>query len=93
MEALAFLRKQVGISDDAVAGKLGSILGDPQLTDAQRAYLQQIISYAQANGDIVFKTLRNESPFKSNSVAELFGIEKIQLVKEIVNGLHGPISD
>ncbi len=92
-EALAFLRKQIGISDEAIAKKLGAVLDDPQLTDLQRGYLRQIVGYAQANGDIVFKTLRSERPFSDMSVTELFGVEKVQLVKETVNGLHGPIND
>ncbi len=93
MDALAFLRKQVGISDDAVVAKLGAVLNDSELTDAQKSYLQQIVDYAQVNGDITFKTLRNESPFRSFGVTELFGIEKVGHVKEVVNGLHVPISD
>ncbi len=94
IEALAFLRKQVGIADESVEQKLGHILNDPELNDQQKAYMQQMVAYAQTNGDIVAKTLRNESPFKdAGSIGELFGAEKAPNAKTIIETLHKPISE
>ncbi len=89
-EALGFLRQQVGIADEAVEQKLEHLLNDAELTEQQKAYLQQMVAYAQANGDITSKTLRNESPFNSIGVVELFG-DKIAIAKETLNALHKPI--
>ena len=49
-----------------------------------------MVAYAQANGDITSKTLRNESPFNNIGVVELFG-DKIVIAKETLNALHKPI--
>ena len=89
-EALGFLRQQVGIADEAVEQKLEHLLNDAELTEQQKAYLQQMVAYAQANGDITSKTLRNESPFNNIGVVELFG-DKIVIAKETLNALHKPI--
>ena len=92
-EALRFLRKQVGIADETIEQKLGHALNDPELNEQQKTYLQQIVAYAQANGDITPKTLLNESPFNSIGVVELFGAEKFLIVKETLNTLHKPLSE
>ena len=92
-EALGFLRKQVGIADETIEQKLGHVLNDPELNEQQKTYLQQIVAYAQANGDITPKTLLNESPFNSIGVVELFGAEKFPIVKETLNTLHKPLSE
>ena len=69
------------------------VLNDPELNEQQKTYLQQIVAYAQANGDITPKTLLNESPFNSIGVVELFGAEKFPVVKETLNTLHKPLSE
>ena len=69
------------------------MLNDPELNEQQKTYLQQIVAYAQANGDITPKTLLNESPFNSIGVVELFGAEKFRIVKETLNTLHKPLSE
>lgn len=92
-KALAFLRKQVGIADEAIQTKLGSILNDPTLAGPQKAYLGQVVAYAKANGDITSTTLTKESPFIDIDLMQLFGQEKFPMLKTVVAGLHKPISE
>ena len=87
---LPFLRLQVGIADEAIQTKFGTILNDASLNDMQKGYMQQIIEYAKRNGDISFMDLQNFSPFCDYDVIELFG-DKIILIKNLVNGIHKPI--
>ena len=87
---LPFLRLQVGIADEAIQTKFGTILNDESLDDVQRSYMQQIVEYAKKNGDITFMDLQKESPFCDYEIVELFG-DKIILIKNLVNGIHKPI--
>lgn len=87
---LPFLRLQVGIADEAIQTKFGTILNDASLNDMQKGYMLQIIEYAKRNGDISFMDLQNVSPFCDYDVIELFG-DKIILIKNLVNGIHKPI--
>lgn len=87
---LAFLRVQVGISDEAIHTKFGSFLNTHILTDDQLQYMQQIISYARENGDIVFLDLQRVSPFCDIDIMSLFGAN-ISYIKTLINGLHRPI--
>ena len=88
--SLAFIRKQVGISQDAVNAKAGSIVNDPNLTPRQKAYFDQMVSYARANGDIDAMTLQNP-PFNKVNVLKLFGAEKFKQVKTLLDILHNPV--
>lgn len=90
MPLLPFLRVQVGIADEAVQTKFGTLLDDPTLDQAHRIYLRQIIGYARENGDVTFLTLQQVSPFSDVDVVQLFG-PKISLIKQLVNGLHKPV--
>ena len=90
MALLPFLRLQVGIADEAIQTKFGTILNDESLDDIQRSYMQQIVEYAKKNGDITFMDLQKESPFCDYEIVELFG-DKIILIKNLVNGIHKPI--
>lgn len=87
---LPFLRVQVGIADEAIQTKFGTLLDDPALQQAHRIYLRQIIGYARENGDVTFLTLQQVSPFSDVDVVQLFG-PKISLIKQLVNGLHKPV--
>ena len=49
---LPFLRMQVGIADEAIMTKFGTILNDSSLDEMQKNYLEQIVEYAR-------KTLRS----------------------------------
>jgi len=90
MPLLPFLRVQVGIADEAIQTKFGTLLDDPALEQAHRIYLRQIIGYARENGDVTFLTLQQVSPFSDVDVVQLFG-PKISYIKQLVNGLHKPV--
>lgn len=87
---IAFLRVQVGIADEAIETKFGSFLNTTTLNDAQLQYMQQIISYARENGDIVFLDLQRVSPFCDIDIMSLFG-SHISHIKTLINGLHRPV--
>ena len=87
---LRFLRMQVGIADEAIQTKFGSILNNSELNAVQRNYMEHIIEYAKKNGDITFMDLQRESPFNDYDIMELFG-DKVILVKNLVNGIHKPV--
>ena len=87
---LLFLRMQVGIADEAIQTKFGSILNYSGLNDMQRNYMEHIIEYAKKNGDVTFMDLQRESPFNDYDIMELFG-DMVILVKNLVNGIHKPV--
>ena len=91
MSLLPFLRKQVGIADEAIKVKFGEFLNDNVLDEEQLEYMNQIISYARENGDITFRELQTVSPFNDIDVSDLFTDGTIMYVKNLVNGLHGPV--
>ena len=91
MSLLPFLRKQVGIADEAIKIKFGEFINDDVLDEMQLEYMKQIISYARENGDITFRELQTVSPFSDTDVSELFKDGKIMYVKTLVNGLHMPV--
>lgn len=91
-EFLPFLRKQVGIADEAIEAKLGHILHDPTLNDEQRSYLEQMVLYVKMNGDIVAKVLRERPPFNNRGVMSVFGKEHSAAVKEVVQVFHNVVS-
>lgn len=86
----AFLRKKTGISDEAIKTKLGHILDAPELDDEQRAFMQQVVDYARANGDVEAKTLLNDSPFINYDLNALFG-DRFPMLKELLDVLHKPV--
>lgn len=87
---LPYLRVQVGIADEAISTKFGDFLNDSTLNAQQLAYMNQIISYARENGDIVFLDLQKVSPFCDVDIMALFGAS-ITHIKTLVNGLHRPV--
>lgn len=87
---LPFLRAQVGIADEAVQTKFGTLLDPAGASPQQLAYMNQIIGYARENGDITFMDLQQVSPFCDVDIMELFGT-KIADIKALVNGLHKPV--
>ena len=78
---------QVGIADEAIMTKFGTILNDSRLDEMQKNYLEQIVEYARKNGDISFMDLQQVSPFCDYDIMELFG-DKVGLIKNLVNGIH-----
>ena len=70
--------------------KAGSIINDPSLTPQQKAYFDQMVSYARANGDIDAMTLQNP-PFNKANVLKLFGAKKFKQVKTLLDILHNPV--
>ncbi len=87
---LPFLRVQVGIADSAVQTKFGSFLNSDTLNAQQLEYMNQIISYARENGDIVFLDLQKVSPFCDVDIMALFGAN-IKYIKTLINGIHRPV--
>ena len=87
---LSCLRVQVGISDEAIQTKFGAFLNTNTLNEQQLTYMQQIISYARENGDIVFLDLQRVSPFCDVDIMELFG-SNLSYIKTLINGLHKPV--
>ena len=87
---LPHLRKRVGISEDAIASKLGPILRDQALDDEQRAFMEQVIEYARVNGDVEAKTLLQTSPFDAYDLNGLFGAS-FPLLKQLLDALHKPV--
>ena len=87
---LAFLRANIGISDYAIESKFGSFLNEDELDEKQLAYCYQMIQYVRQNGDITGTVLINEKPFSDESAFDLFG-DKMNYVKELLDGLHKPV--
>lgn len=91
MPLLPFLRKIIGISEQAIKTKFGSFLNPETLNEQQLSLCQQIVSYARRNGDITATVLLHEAPFSDVDLVQVFG-QKFSLVKQLVNGLHGPVA-
>lgn len=88
---LPYLRKLVGISDEALKTKFGSILDRAKLTPEQYAYMEKVVDYARENGDIQLLDLQRP-PFDETPVSELFSApEEIVMIKQVVKGLHAPV--
>lgn len=87
---LPFLRSQVGIANEAIQTKFGTILNSAASNPAQLAYMNQIINYARENGDITFMDLQQVSPFCDVDIMGLFGA-RLADIKTLINGLHKPI--
>lgn len=87
---LPYVRKQVGIAQEAIGEKLNPIIDDPTLNEQQREFLRQLVAYAQANGDVSAKTLQTESPFADIDIIGLFGPAAGKL-KRILDTLHKPV--
>ena len=87
---LPFLRRQVGIADEAVEVKFGTFLNRETLNDVQYEIMKQIVSYARENGDVTAKDLLNVSPFSDVDFAATFG-PSMPYVQQLINGLHRPV--
>lgn len=85
---LPFLRIQTGINDEAIQTKFGSFLNNNVLDEMQLTFMQQIIEYARVNGDVTTGDLMKVSPFCDVNIMELFGAEKFDYLKQLINGLH-----
>ena len=90
---LPFLRTQTGINDDAIQTKFGSFLNNNILDERQLVFMQQIIEYARINGDVTTGDLMKVSPFCDVDIMELFGADKFDYLKQLINGLHKPVAD
>ena len=91
MPLLPWLRKQVGIADEALQTKFGAFYTPDVMNVQQLEYLNQIVLYARANGDVTFTDLQTKSPFCDVDVFALFGPEKSLYLKQFVNGIHKPV--
>lgn len=91
MAVLPFVRKQIGISDEAIEIKFGETLHCNQLSDEAREYLLQMIEFARVNGDITAQQLQVESPFCDMDFDELFPDESMLYLKTVLDGLHKPV--
>lgn len=91
MAVLPFVRKQIGISDEAIEIKFGETLHCNQLSDEAREYLLQMIEFARVNGDITAQQLQVESPFCDVDFDELFPDESMLYLKTVLDGLHKPV--
>ena len=91
MPLLPWLRKQVGIADEALQTKFGAFYTPDVMNVQQFEYLNQIVLYARANGDVTFTDLQTKSPFCDVDVFALFGPEKSLYLKQFVNGIHKPV--
>jgi type I restriction enzyme R subunit len=87
---LPFLRLKLGIDDRAIRTKFGSFLNENVLNEMQLTVMYQIIDFAKANGDIAMSNMVNTSPFSDMDLPKIFG-DKIQYIKDLVNGLHKPV--
>ena len=87
---LPFLRRQVGIADEAIETKFGSFLNSQVLSAVQLDLMRQIVTYARTNGDVTFQDLLRTSPFSDIDFAGTFG-SNIAYVQQLVNGLHRPV--
>ena len=85
---LPFLRIQTGINDEAIQTKFGSFLNNNVLDEMQLTFMQQVIEYARVNGDVTTGDLMKVSPFCDVNIMELFGAEKFDYLKQLINGLH-----
>ena len=90
---LPFLRKRVGISNEALDLRFGSFLNSETLNDQQLEYMRQVIAYARENGDVTSTDLLSESPFRDVNLSTFFGQDKMAYLKQLINGLHKPVFD
>ena len=87
---LPFLRRQVGISNEAIGVRFGSFLNNSVFDEEQLAFLRQIIVHARENGDITYTDIQTVSPFCDIDPFDFFG-DKVGYFKQLVDGLHKPI--
>lgn len=87
---LPFLRMKLGIDDQAIQTKFGSFLNENFLDEHQLAVMNQIIDFAKVNGDISMLDVNNTSPFSGMDMSKIFG-DKMNYIKDLVNGLHKPV--
>lgn len=87
---LPFLRKKLGIDDQAIRTKFGSFLNENVLNDTQLTVMNQIIDFAKVNGDIAMSTLSNTWPFSDLNLPKIFG-DNLHYLKDLVTGLHKPV--
>lgn len=89
-ELLPFLRKQLGISEDAILSKFGYFLNSEQLSPEQLICCHQIIDYARRHGDIRITTLLTDPSFTVIDWADILKTNA-HYFKELINGFHKPI--
>ena len=87
----AFVRRTVGLENDAVSKMLAKYLQLYDFNSMQEEFMHQIINYVRQNGDIVPGNLVHNDPFKDVEYLELFE-EKTGVVYGIIKTLHDVIS-
>ena len=90
LSLLTYIRREIGIDEQAIRLKFGEFLNKNVLTEEQYGYCMMILDYAKMNGDITMPVLANEEPFASYDFIEIFDVNKIY-AKKLVDGLHKPI--
>ncbi len=84
---LLFLRKQLGIDEQAFNVKFGSFLNEGILTKSQLDYCNQIIEYTKNNGDFSFELTQSVSPLCDVDIPKLFGTN-ITYLQTLIKGIH-----
>ena len=88
----AFLRSQVGITDEAIDQKFGAFFNQNVLNPVQLSYVQTVVDFARANGDIITKKLQ-EPPFihYGSDLTKLFEPQKLKQLADMIKTIHGAI--
>ena len=89
---LAFLRSKVGITDEAIDQKFGTFFNQNVLNPVQLSYVQTVVDFARANGDIITKKLQ-EPPFihYGSDLTKLFEPQKLKQLADMIKTIHGAI--
>ena len=90
LSLLTYIRREIGIDEQAIKLKFGEFLNKNVLTEEQYNYCMMILDYVKMNGDITMPVLGNEEPFASYDFIEIFDVNKVY-AKKLVDGLHKPI--
>ena len=90
LSLLPFVRKQIGITDDAIDKKFGSFLKSSILDSQQLMFCNQIIDYTKINGSFPPIVLQKVSPFCDVDVVSMFGT-KFSYVKQLIFCLNKQI--
>ncbi len=87
----AFIRSNVGVDRRLAKERFSQFLSDNVLTAEQEEYINQIIDYVCANGDITPETLVHAEAFSDMDWVGVFGAD-IVLVGRYINELHNLIA-
>ena len=86
-----FVRKIVGLNQEAVTKLFGEYLSKYNFNPAQEEFLHQIVTFVLQNGDIAATNLIKDDPFCYQDFVEIFD-GNAQPVYELVAKLHNAVS-